>query len=116
MQQNCPKCGARNIGWSAPRGSVERIVSFFGFFKMRCKVCATRFATSVWERQTWRYSRCPKCLRFDLRTWNIQNYRPPTSTTVLLRLGARPHRCDVCRCNFASFRSRKVGSRDPIAL
>jgi len=34
-------------------------------------------------------------------------YNPPRWARLLLRLGATPHRCPVCRCNFASFKSRK---------
>jgi len=70
-------------------------------------MCKTRFGTSMWEGQTWKYARCPKCLRFELSTWSEQYYNPPTSTVFLLRMGATPYRCDACRCNFASFRACK---------
>jgi hypothetical protein len=70
-------------------------------------MCKTRFGTSMWEGQTWKYARCPKCLRFELSTWSEQYYNPPTWTVFLLRMGATPYRCDTCRCNFASFRACK---------
>jgi len=81
-------------------------------------MCKTRFGTSMWEGQTWKYARCPKCLRFELSTWSEQYYNPPTSTVFLLRMGATPYRCDACRCNFASFRACKerVPSRKPREL
>lgn len=74
---------------------------------MRCKLCKKRFSTSIWDGQTWKYARCPKCLRFELSTWSEQYYNPPTKTIFFLRMGGTPYRCDTCRCNFVSFRACK---------
>ena len=51
----------------------------------------------------WRFARCPRCYRTELSTWSEQYYNPPFVTRSLLKFGATPYRCDVCRCNFASF-------------
>lgn len=107
MRATCPKCGTRRIRTSKKIGFKEKFTSLFGFFHMRCKICKTRFGTSMWEGQTWKYARCPKCLRFELSTWSEQYYNPPTLIVFLLRMGATPYRCDTCRCNFASFRACK---------
>jgi hypothetical protein len=37
----------------------------------------------------------------------VHRYNAPRWTRLLLRLGASPRRCPVCRCNFASFKPQK---------
>lgn len=74
---------------------------------MRCQSCRNRFETSIWEGSTWKYARCPRCLRFELSTWSEQYYNPPNWTLFLLRMGGTPYRCERCRCNFVSFRACK---------
>ncbi len=103
----CPKCGAKNIRTSRVRTVSERIQSLGGICPFRCRACSHRFSAPVWDLATWRYARCPKCLRIELSTWSEQYYNPPWTTTFLLRIGATPYRCEFCRCNFASFRACK---------
>jgi hypothetical protein len=42
----------------------------------------------------------------ELGTWSELFYSAPLLLRVRLRLGARPYRCDNCRCKFASFRAK----------
>ena len=74
---------------------------------MRCRRCRHSWETSAWANQAWRYARCPRCYRQDLSTWDTSYYNPDFSTGLLLALGARPQRCEACRCNFASYRPRR---------
>ncbi len=99
----CPKCASRNLRISQSRGMVEHFKSFFGQCQFRCRHCNTRFEAGVLTISDWRYARCPRCYRTELSTWSEQYYHPPWKITTLLRIGATPYRCDVCRCNFASF-------------
>src|SRR5437870_301258 len=103
----CPKCGEKNVRTSRARTMAERLESLIGFCPFRCRVCSHRFKAPVWDLTTWRYARCPKCLRAELSTWSEQYYNAPWTTTALLRIGATPYRCEFCRCNFASFRACK---------
>jgi hypothetical protein len=41
------------------------------------------------------------------------HYRVTGSTRLKLAFGARRMRCEVCRCNFASFRLRRAWYRRP---
>jgi len=43
----------------------------------------------------------------DLTNWSPTHYHVSFGKGLLLLLGARPYRCDRCRCNFVSFRKRK---------
>jgi hypothetical protein len=99
----CPSCGATTLRTSRIRTAVERVQSLVGFCPFRCRVCSHRFTALVWDFSTWRYARCPKCLRTELSTWSEQYYNPAWRTTFLLKIGATPYRCEFCRCNFASF-------------
>ena len=99
----CPKCGGRNLRVSEPRGFAERFRSLFGHYQFRCRNCSARFETGVLTVSEWRFARCPRCYRTELSTWSEQYYNPAWSTRTMLRFGATPYRCDVCRCNFASF-------------
>ena len=103
----CPECGSRNIRISKSRRFSERIRSVIGVFPFRCRQCDARFLAGIWSLPAFPYARCPKCLRLELSTWSEKHYHPPIGTTIKLRLGATPYRCDACRCNFASFRARK---------
>lgn len=103
----CPSCGGKNIRTSRVQSLGERVQSLIGICPFRCKACSHRFTAPVWDLNTWRYARCPKCLRAELSTWSEQYYNPPFRTVFLLRIGATPYRCEFCRCNFASFRACK---------
>jgi hypothetical protein len=50
---------------------------------------------------------CPKCFRQDLTDWEEKYNYPPRWQQALLHIGAKAHRCAVCRLNFVSFRRRK---------
>jgi hypothetical protein len=43
----------------------------------------------------------------DLATWSEEDYFATGRQIVMLRLGAKPYRCEYCRCNFVSFRPRR---------
>jgi hypothetical protein len=43
----------------------------------------------------------------DLSVWSEESYRTTLSNRLLLTIGAKPYRCEYCRCNFVSFRFRK---------
>jgi hypothetical protein len=88
-------------------GLGEFLKGLVGLSKLRCRRCNTRWQTSVWSDGSWKYARCPRCYRQELTKWTTHYYHPPRWTNFLLRLGARAHRCEACRCNFASFKSRK---------
>jgi hypothetical protein len=107
MQLDCPSCGTREVRVSHPRGLGEYLKSLVGLSRLRCRRCNHRWETSVWANQAWRYARCPRCYRQELTSWMEHYYNPPRWTRWLLRLGATPHRCPACRCNFASFKSRR---------
>jgi hypothetical protein len=107
MQLACPSCGTREIRVSRPRGLGQYLKSLVGVSRIRCRRCDHRWETSVWAGGSWRYARCPRCYRQELTKWNQHYYNPPRWTRWLLRLGATAHRCEACRCNFASFKSRK---------
>jgi len=107
MQLDCPSCGTRDVRVSRPHGLADYLKSWVGVSRLRCRRCNYRWETSVWASGSWRYARCPRCYRQELTSWMEHYYNPPRWTRFLLRLGAHPQRCEVCRCNFASFRSRK---------
>jgi len=107
MQLACPNCGTREIRVSRAHGLGEYLKSLVGVSRIRCRRCNNRWETSVWAGGSWRYARCPRCYRQELTKWNEHYYNPARWTQWLLRLGAVAHRCEACRCNFASFKSRK---------
>jgi endogenous inhibitor of DNA gyrase (YacG/DUF329 family) len=92
---------------SQPRGRRERFWDLIGIIQVRCADCDTRFTENLWQIGNWRYARCPRCYRLDLGTWSESHYIVPWNTRLLLALGAKRYRCEVCRCNFASFRRLK---------
>jgi hypothetical protein len=107
MILKCTECGARDARICQPANLVEHLKTWFGTVQLRCHRCPNRWETSVWANGAWRYARCPRCYRQELTTWNRHDYRPPCWTLIKLRLGAAPHRCAPCRCNFASFKRCK---------
>ena len=107
MQLVCPNCGIRDARMSHPQGLAERLKSMVGISQLRCRRCKNRWETSVWAGRAWKYARCPRCYRQELTRWNRTYYNPARWTLFLMHLGASPYRCEVCRCNFASFKSFK---------
>jgi hypothetical protein len=107
MQLACPKCGTRDVRVSRTHGLGEYLKNLAGVSPLRCRRCNNRWETSVWADGSWRYARCPRCYRQELTSWMEHYYNAPQWTRFLLRLGATAHRCEACRCNFASFKSRK---------
>jgi hypothetical protein len=107
MQLQCPSCGTREVRVSGPHGLGDYLQGLMGVSRLRCRRCNNRWETSVWAKGSWRYARCPRCYRQELTKWQEHHYNPPRWTRFLLRLGANPHRCPACRCNFASFKGRK---------
>ena len=107
MQLACPNCGTRDIRVSRPHSPLERLKNWIGLSALRCRHCRYRWETSVWANGAWRYARCPQCYRQELAKWSPQRYHAAHWTRLVLRLGAKPYRCEACRCNFAAFRLRK---------
>ena len=107
MPLSCPSCGSRNLRYSRFRDRLERLRSLAGVRPLRCRDCRTRFTERTWRITSIRYARCPRCWRMDLSTWSEGDYYTPLLRRLALRLGARPWRCEYCRCNFVSFRARR---------
>ena len=107
MIKSCPECGSRDLRISHRRGLGQILRGLIGFYPLRCGECHNRMEVSVWNIRLFRYAHCPKCLRTDLSKWSQNNYIVPWSTRMILKLGASPYRCETCRCNFTSFRSRR---------
>jgi hypothetical protein len=107
MQLNCPTCGTRDVHVSHVHGLGEFLKGLVGLSKLRCRRCNHHWQTSVWANGSWRYARCPRCYRQELTKWTARHYNPPHWTQFLLLIGATPHRCEACRCNFAGFKPRK---------
>ncbi len=78
-----------------------------GIRPLRCRDCRTRFVDQTWNLSDLGYSRCPKCMRMDLSSWDERHYSPPNYMLLLLKLGGHPYRCEYCRLNFVSFRRLK---------
>jgi predicted Zn-ribbon and HTH transcriptional regulator len=96
---------------SGSRGLREMLGRVFGHYALRCRRCGHRFKARIWRASALTYARCPRCYSMELSTWSERFYSPPLLLRVRLRLGARPYRCDSCRCKFASFRPKaKFGS------
>jgi len=103
----CPECGSRNLRPSKYLDSAERVAAFRFVSPLRCKDCKTRFVSRTVFPEDIFYARCPECDRMDLNAWSGKTYEPSGWTKVLVSLGAHKWRCEYCRLNFASFRSRK---------
>ncbi len=107
MTLSCPNCGSRNLRYSHLRSPLERLYSLAGIRPIRCRDCRTRFTRKIWSFSDLPYARCPQCANMVLSTWSPSHYRVSAKRALLLFLGARPLRCESCRCNFVSFRKRK---------
>ncbi len=103
----CPVCGSRHLRYSRLVNFNERLGSLVGVRPLRCRDCRTRFIDRTWRLANIRYARCPRCWRMDLNLWSRRDYRVRVWQAFMLQLGARPYRCEYCRCNFVSFRPRK---------
>jgi len=109
----CPYCGSRHLRYAHRRTVSERLWSLLGVRPLRCRDCRRRFVDRTWRLSSLRYARCPNCWRMDLNTWSLEEHRASIGQMLLLRMGARPYRCEYCRINFVSFRERlaKFGLR-----
>ncbi len=107
MSIACPKCGSRNLRFSRTRSFSEKTRKLLGIRPMRCRDCHTRFVDRSWRFSNLAYARCPKCWRMDLNRWSDKHFQAPNYMLLALKLGANPYRCEYCRYNFVSFRSRK---------
>ncbi len=87
---------------------MEIILGIFGCYPIRCNRCQTRFRREILWLPNTRYPPCPRCLREDLTDWEEKYFYPPWYKRALLYVGAKAHRCRVCRCNFVSFRRRRA--------
>jgi DNA-directed RNA polymerase subunit RPC12/RpoP len=74
---------------------------------LRCLDCKTRFVTRTLILSDLRYSRCPRCHRMDLNGWTGKTFIPPFFMALKVYFGGKKWRCEYCRLNFASFRTRK---------
>lgn len=43
----------------------------------------------------------------DLNTWSRNDFHVSARMQILLGLGGHPYRCEYCRVNFVSFRTRR---------
>lgn len=106
-QAVCPGCHSRAVRLSRSRTLWEGLLAWAGVYSFRCRKCRRRFRAPVWHIRDLVYAHCPRCYRQALSTWSEQNYNVPFATAIKLRLGATAYRCEVCRCNFASYRPRR---------
>lgn len=104
----CPHCGSRDVRTSLPRNMWERIGKALGRMMLRCRDCDKRFSYTIWDLRNAVYARCPRCYRLDLSMWDTSHYHAPTRWLIMMRLGAKPRRCEACRTNFVSFRPAKM--------
>jgi hypothetical protein len=78
-----------------------------GTFPARCDHCSARFRLSGAKLSSLKYAHCPRCLRQDLSTWDLRHYHATLWMEIRMLVGAHRWRCEVCRCNFVSFRPRR---------
>jgi len=104
----CPFCGSSNLRYSRVQTPQERLWIWVGVRPLRCRDCRKRFRDRTRRAENIRYARCPNCWRMDLSRWSAQDYQVGMVRRLLLWLGANPWRCEYCRCNFVSFRPRKM--------
>ena len=107
MPFECPECASRKARSSPPYNLGEWLLRRLGWHYLRCLDCDERYRRHILLPDSFIYAKCPRCYRMDLSTWEQHHYRTSTFTRLKLALGARRMRCEVCRCNFASFRKRK---------
>jgi hypothetical protein len=115
MKARCPHCGSNSIRESHSYSVGETLGKWLGFLKLRCRDCDERFTHQIWDARNLLYARCPRCYRLDLSRWERSHYRVSWFSRTLLKLGARPHRCEACRCNFVGFRPAKLKYKRPEA-
>jgi len=101
---------------SLPSTTWERFTDIFGFFHVRCRYCDLRFKKGIFDIGNMFYTRCPRCYRLDLTTWNPDNYHIRPWWRFLMTIGARRCRCNACRHIFLSFRPKKSVRRPPIEV
>ena len=108
MSTACPRCGSRYLHPSRKRNFSEKLGTLRLTSPYRCLDCKLRFfAPSIVWRDLF-FAQCPGCYRMDLNSWTGKTYMdPPFWIKLKVGLGARKWRCEYCRLNFASFRSRK---------
>ena len=113
MSLACPSCGSKNLRFSHRQSAWESFLSIFGYCTVRCRDCLHRYREGIVWLPGMGYAKCPRCLREDLADWEEKYAYPPRWQQSLLHIGAKAHRCAVCRLNFVSFlrrRSQFVGS------
>lgn len=104
----CPHCDSHKVKPASPRGFRERLLSLFGYEPARCSDCGNHFlAMPAGGLGAATYAKCPRCLRMDLTTWDPKYYRASSWLELKVWFGAHRWRCEPCRTNFVSFRSRK---------
>ena len=107
MAHTCPSCGATKFRLSKARGVWERFLQVFGYNPFRCVNCEERFKLRIWSFDHLLYAKCPRCHRMDLSRWSTTRYNASTGTNLRIAMGAKPVRCEYCRCNFASWKAVK---------
>ena len=107
MAHTCPSCGASKFRISKARGLWEHIAQLVGYNPFRCTTCEQRFHIRIWSFQHLIYAKCPRCHRMDLSRWSTTRYNASAGTNIRIALGAKPVRCEYCRCNFDSWKAVK---------
>jgi hypothetical protein len=113
MRVACPHCRSKNVRESLSYSFGEHIGKWLGFLKLRCRDCDERFTQQIWDLRNLVYARCPRCYRLDLSRWDLSHYHVGAFSRLRLKIGARPHRCEACRCNFVGFRPAKLKYKRP---
>jgi hypothetical protein len=107
IEQECPACGSTHIRVRRARSLLDDLLALRGTFPAHCDNCSARFRVRDVELSSAKYAHCPRCLRQDLSTWDLRHYHATLWMQIRMLLGAHRWRCEVCRCNFVSFRPRK---------
>ena len=105
-QVRCPDCDSTEIRPASTHSGMESYLSWLGFHPARCAACAKRFMARPLGLSAIMYAKCPRCYRMDLTTWDPKYYHLTLGMKFRAAIGAHRWRCDVCRCNFLSFRQR----------
>jgi hypothetical protein len=115
MNVRCPRCGSNSVRESHAYSAAESVGRWLGYLKVRCRDCDERFTQQIWDLRNMLYTRCPRCYRLDLSRWDLSHYRVPLFSRILLKVGARPHRCEACGCIFVDFRPAMIKYKRPAA-
>lgn len=107
MADCCESCGSSKFRVSKVRGIGEMFGYLFGYQPARCVACDERTTIRVWRLDHLIFAKCPRCHKMDLTKWSTTRYRPDSTTNLKLAFGAKPVRCEYCRCNFASWKPVK---------